>query len=200
MRRHYKKALEFDIHCRFAEFLCALDEPELGSLLLPAAAKSLSAATRLSKAHRAACSATNCAAITGAGPLARVATLLGAKSAWGHFETLPIGAHRHFCVRNALEPDVSSQDWQAGDEWLRGRRPRRAQLAAIERRPPCPASHARPRSLSVLPLASICCSAALRPQAVNAVCSRSGTDVSTAIGQSGADQHMIDAEQIDGGA
>jgi hypothetical protein len=46
MLRHYKKALEFDIHCRFAEFLCALDEPELGSLLLPAAAaKSLSAAT-----------------------------------------------------------------------------------------------------------------------------------------------------------
>lgn len=35
MRRQDKEALEFDItHCRFAEFFRALDEPELGALLL----------------------------------------------------------------------------------------------------------------------------------------------------------------------
>jgi predicted ArsR family transcriptional regulator len=35
MRRHDKEALEFDItHCRFAEFFRALDEPELGALLV----------------------------------------------------------------------------------------------------------------------------------------------------------------------
>lgn len=35
MRRQDKEALEFDItHCRFAEFFRALDEPDLGALLL----------------------------------------------------------------------------------------------------------------------------------------------------------------------
>jgi L-2-amino-thiazoline-4-carboxylic acid hydrolase len=35
MRRHDKEALEFDItHCRFAAFFLALDEPELGALLV----------------------------------------------------------------------------------------------------------------------------------------------------------------------
>jgi predicted ArsR family transcriptional regulator len=35
MRRHDNEALEFDItHCRFAEFFRALDEPELGALLI----------------------------------------------------------------------------------------------------------------------------------------------------------------------
>jgi L-2-amino-thiazoline-4-carboxylic acid hydrolase-like protein len=35
MRRHDRGALEFDItHCRFAEFFRALDEPELGALLI----------------------------------------------------------------------------------------------------------------------------------------------------------------------
>ena len=35
MRRHDKEAPEFDItHCRFAEFFRALDEPELGALLI----------------------------------------------------------------------------------------------------------------------------------------------------------------------
>ena len=35
MHRHDKEALEFDItHCRFAEFFRALDEPELGALLI----------------------------------------------------------------------------------------------------------------------------------------------------------------------
>jgi hypothetical protein len=35
MRRHDKEALEFDVtQCRFAEFFRALDEPELGALLI----------------------------------------------------------------------------------------------------------------------------------------------------------------------
>jgi len=35
MHRHDKEALEFDVtHCRFAEFFRALDEPELGALLI----------------------------------------------------------------------------------------------------------------------------------------------------------------------
>ena len=35
MRRHDKEALEFDVtQCRFAEFFRALDEPELGALLV----------------------------------------------------------------------------------------------------------------------------------------------------------------------
>jgi len=35
MRRHDDAALEFDVtHCRFADFFRALDEPELGSLLV----------------------------------------------------------------------------------------------------------------------------------------------------------------------
>ena len=35
MHRHDKEALEFDVtHCRFAEFFCALGEPELGWLLI----------------------------------------------------------------------------------------------------------------------------------------------------------------------
>jgi len=35
MRRRDKEALEFDVtHCRFAEFFCALGEPELGALLI----------------------------------------------------------------------------------------------------------------------------------------------------------------------
>jgi predicted ArsR family transcriptional regulator len=35
MHRHDKDALEFDVtHCRFAEFFRALDEPELGALLI----------------------------------------------------------------------------------------------------------------------------------------------------------------------
>ena len=35
MNRHDKEALEFDVtHCRFADFFRALDEPELGALLV----------------------------------------------------------------------------------------------------------------------------------------------------------------------
>ena len=35
MIRHDEEALEFDVtHCRFAEFFRALDEPELGALLV----------------------------------------------------------------------------------------------------------------------------------------------------------------------
>ena len=41
-----------------------------------------------------------------------------------------------------------------------------------------------PRSLSVLPLAIICCSAGLSAECANAFCSRSGTDFSSTIGQS----------------
>ena len=57
------------------------------------------------------------------------------------------------------------------------RKPRADRAVSLKR-------YAAPISFSALPLATICCSAAERPACASAVPSRSGTDFSTAIGQS----------------